>query len=63
MSPEDPRKDAEAERAAPKPPEERPPEATNQVQATPPAKPAAPLFRIVRADPKNTLNFEDVADK
>jgi hypothetical protein len=31
--------------------------------APPATKPKSYNFKIVKADPKNTLNFEDVADK
>ena len=55
------KKGQEPARGPATPPEDRAPEATNQVQAKKPEAP--PIFKIVRADPKNTLNFEDVADK
>ena len=48
-----------AETGAEKPPDK--PKASEQPPEPPPKKPY--VFKILPADPKNSLDFEDVADK
>ena len=64
--PNDPKANEQPGRA-PKPEAAAPRDSNAPVEESktipPNLKPGPYVFKIVKADPKNTLNFEDVADK
>ncbi|MBL8694071.1 MAG: hypothetical protein JNJ88_08240 [Planctomycetes bacterium] len=44
-------------------PPEAAPQSAAPIEESKPAPPAKFVFKVVRADPKNAFDFEDVADK